>query len=463
MAENQRKMERSALAAATVTSFMAPFMISAVNVALPAIQKEFGVDAVVLSWVATIYLLATAIFLVPMGRIADIHGRKKIFLAGQIVFTLACFSTVHVQSIATLIFLRVLQGLGSAMVVTTGMAILTSVFEPRQRGKAIGIAVSAVYIGLALGPFVGGIMTQHLGWRSIFVLVTPFGLAAIAVTWIYLKGEWADAKGEAFDWTGSLLYGLALVLIIYGATILPKIRAVYLIAPGLVCLVIFVVRQLKSDSPVFDVRLFADNKLFTFSSLAALIHYSATFAVTFLISLYLQYIKGMPPQSAGIILVAQPVCMALFSSLAGKLSDVVEPRRIASIGMAQTALGLFLLRLLGSDTSVTYTVIVLMVLGTGFALFSSPNMNAIMSSVEKRHYGIASGSVATMRLLGQMLSMATATVVFALIIGQVKIAPQNYANLMQSIKLCLLISALLCCIGIFFSLFRGDLHNQSQR
>lgn len=454
----QRSVQRSALAAATVTSFMAPFMISAVNVALPAIQKEFGIDAVVLSWVATAYLLATAIILVPMGRIADIYGRKKIFMAGQLIFTLACLLTALAPSISVLIFLRVLQGVGSAMVVTTGMAILTSVFEPRQRGKAIGISVSAVYVGLSLGPFVGGILTQHLGWRSIFILAAPIGAASIAITWIYLKGEWADARGEAFDMAGSVMYGLALVLIIYGATRLPQMEAVYLIVPGIICLVAFVVRQLKGSSPVFDVRLFADNKLFAFSSMAALIHYAATFAVTFLMSLYLQYVKGMSPQGAGIILVAQPVCMALFSSLAGKFSDVIEPRRIASVGMAQTALGLFLLRLIGPDTSTAYIVVVLMILGTGFALFSSPNMNAIMSSVAKRHYGIASGSVATMRLIGQMLSMAIATVVFAILIGQVKIGPQNYAQLMQSIKICLLISAIMCSVGVFFSLFRGDLH-----
>jgi EmrB/QacA subfamily drug resistance transporter len=391
-----RSQEKSALFVTTLTSFMGPFMISAVNVALPAIQGEFSADAVILSWVATSFLLAMAVFLVPFGKLADIHGRKKIFSRGVILFTLSSLLAVFSFSIKMLIFTRVLQGIGAAGFVTTGMAIITSIFPPSRRGRAIGIYVSAVYIGLSVGPFAGGFITRYLGWRSIFAVVIPFGVASVLMTFKYLKGEWADARGETLDIRGSVLYGLAILVLIYGASLLPRLAAVYLMTAGLAGLALFIRLELHVPHPVFEVKLFNQNRLFTFSSLAALINYAATFALTFLLSLYLQYIKGIPPQYAGSILIAQPIVMAVFSPLSGRLSDRIEPRRIASAGMAVTAIGLFFLVFIGTETSNLFIVLILALLGFGFALFSSPNMNAIMSSVERRYLGIASGTVATM-------------------------------------------------------------------
>ena len=445
---------------ASITSFMGPFVISSVNVALPSIQKEFNADAVQLSWIATSLLLAVAVTLVPAGRIADIHGRKKIFTWGLLVYTLSSLLAAFAHSIETLIFYRVLQGIGSAMFLTTGMAIITSIFPPKKRGKAIGIYVSAVYVGLSMGPFVGGILTQNIGWRSLFVIVVPMGILSILITLKFLKGEWADAKGEPLDIAGSILYGLGMLALVYGASRLPGKTALYLMIAGVLCMGVFVWQELRADYPVVDVRLFTRNKLFTFSSLAAMIHYAATFAITFLISLYLQYIKGLSPQTAGMIIVAQPVMMATFSPLAGKWSDKIEPRKIASLGMGLTALGLFLLAWIGNDTSLIYITSTLLILGFGFAMFSSPNMNAIMSSVEKRYLGIASGTVATMRLIGQMGSMAIAMVMFAVVIGHVEIAPENYPQFLRCVNLSFSIFVFLCIIGIFFSLFRGQLRDK---
>jgi EmrB/QacA subfamily drug resistance transporter len=454
-----RSQEKSALFVTTLTSFMGPFMISAVNVALPAIQGEFSADAVILSWVATSFLLAMAVFLVPFGKLADIHGRKKIFSRGVILFTLSSLLAVFSFSIKMLIFTRVLQGIGAAGFVTTGMAIITSIFPPSRRGRAIGIYVSAVYIGLSVGPFAGGFITRYLGWRSIFAVVIPFGVASVLMTFKYLKGEWADARGETLDIRGSVLYGLAILVLIYGASLLPRIAAVYLMTAGLAGLALFIRLELHVPHPVFEVKLFNQNRLFTFSSLAALINYAATFALTFLLSLYLQYIKGIPPQYAGSILIAQPIVMAVFSPLSGRLSDRIEPRRIASAGMAVTAIGLFFLVFIGTETSNLFIVLILALLGFGFALFSSPNMNAIMSSVERRYLGIASGTVATMRLLGQMVSMAVAMVVFAIFIGREPISLANYGEFLKSVRVSFLIFSLLCTLGILFSLLRGELRN----
>ncbi len=457
-----KSLEKSALFVATLTSFMGPFTISSVNVALPTIQTEFSADAILLSWVATSYLLAIAVFLVPFGKIADIYGRKKIFSRGVVLYTLSSLLAAFSVSIRMLIFMRVLQGIGAAMFVTTGMAIITSIFPPSRRGRAIGIYVSAVYIGLSVGPFAGGFITRYLGWRSIFAVVVPFGAASVFMTIKYLKGEWADARGETLDIRGSVLYGVSILILIYGASLLPRIVAVYLMLAGLGGLGLFIRHELRVPYPVFEVKLFSQNRLFTFSSLAALINYSATFALTFLLSLYLQYIKGIPPQYAGSILIAQPIVMAFFSPLAGRLSDRIEPRLIASTGMLITVIGLIFFVFIGPNTSKLMIVLILAFLGFGFALFSSPNMNAIMGSVEKRHLGIASGTVATMRLLGQMVSMAIAMVVFAVFIGREQITPANYSEFLKSVRVSFLIFSLMCMLGLLFSLMRGELRKEDQ-
>ena len=456
-AKSNSALERSALIVATLTSFIGPFMISSVNVALPAIQADLHLDAVQLSWIATAYLLAVAVGLVPAGKFADIHGRKKVFATGLAVYTLGTGLTTFANSATMLIGLRVIQGLGAAMFVTTGMAILTSIFPPNKRGRVIGIYVAAVYIGLSVGPFAGGFLTHYFGWRSIFLFMLPFGLLSLVLTLYYLKGEWLGEPGQKLDVSGCLLYAFAILAMVYGATRLPSTLGILLLLCGLILFAIFIRHQLTAKFPVFDIQLFAGNKTFAYSSLAALLNYSATYAVTFLLSLYLQYIKGMSPQTAGSVLMAQPIMMAILSPLAGKLSDRIEPRLLATSGMIITVIGVALFSTLQSDTQSYLIIANLILLGTGFALFSSPNMNAIMGAVEKRHYGLASGTVATMRLLGQMFSMALATAVLSLIVGRQAIVPANYDLFLRSIHTVFIISALLCLTGVYFSWFRGAL------
>ena len=457
----EKTSKKAVLTVAALTTFMSPFMISAVNIALPAIQAEFGVDAVLLGWLANAYLLATGVALVPVGKIADIHGRRKIYIAGILLFTVATVATAFVPSVFWIIVLRVFQGLGAAMTMTTGIAIISAVFPPSERGKAIGIIVSCVYIGLSAGPFVGGILTGAFGWRSIFIINAPIGLAAFLLAVLKIREEWADAAGERLDVAGSLFYGVSLVCLMYGLSILPARLGTGLLTGGVIGMGVFVRHELRTAFPVFEIRLFRLNRTFAYSSLAALINYAATFAVAFLLSLYLQYIKGMSPEGAGTVLICQPAVMALFSPAAGRLSDRIEPSLIASTGMALTAAGLAALAFLTPRTGTPYIVISLVVLGLGFALFSSPNMNAIMGSVERRYYGIASGTVATMRLVGQMLSMALATMAFSHFIGNVQIAPPVYPQFLKSVTLCFAVFSVMCAGGIYFSLARGALHGRS--
>jgi EmrB/QacA subfamily drug resistance transporter len=440
---------------AVLAGFLTPFDGSAVNIALPAMGAEFHMDAISLSWIATAYLLAAALFLVPFGKISDIYGRKRIFLYGIAIFSLASLVMTIVPSTGLLIAVRILQGFGGAMIFGTGVAILTSVFPPGERGKALGIYIMAVYFGLTMGPFLGGVLTQYFGWRSIFFVNVPIGLIACLLILWKLEGEWAECEGERFDFLGSIIYACALVAVMYGFSIVPNPAGLVLIVAGCILGVVFALYEMRIPVPVLDMRLLTNNRVFAFSNLAALISYSATFAVTFLLSLDLQYTKGFTPEVAGLILIIQPAMMVVLSPVAGRISDRIDPQLVASAGMAFTALGLFLLVFLVESTPLWYMIVCLVVLGIGFGLFSSPNTNAIMSAVEKRYYGVASGMNGTMRLVGQMLSMGIAMMLFAIFIGPAEITPEYYPQFITSLHYAFVIFAVLCLIGIGASLMRG--------
>lgn len=448
-----RSIRIAALLVATLANFLTPFMSSAVNIALPAIGAEFATGAILLSWIPTSFLLAAAMFAVPFGRISDIYGMKKIFSYGVIIFTISSLLSALSPSAEFLIVFRILQGIGGAMIFVTGLAIITSVYPPQQRGKAIGINIATVYIALSLGPVLGGIMTQYFGWRSLFYAMIPLGLLILALTYWKLKEEWAECKGEKFDITGSIIYSIVLVMVMYGFSVLPSVLGILMVIAGITGFIGFLFYEMRVDSPVLNVNLFKI-RTFAFSNLAALINYSSTFAVTFLLSLYLQYIKALDPLSAGLILVAQPVMMAIFAPVAGRLSDKFLPQKLAALGMSLSTIGLFLFAFINENTSITFITIGLVVIGIGFGFFSSPNTNAIMGSVERRFYGVASAMVSTMRLLGQTFSMGLALMVFAIFIGHVQITPQQYPALLQSIHYVFLITTVLCFVGIFAAMIR---------
>jgi len=455
---NDRTTQSVALLVAALSSFLTPFMASAMNVALRTVGSQFSMSAVLLSWVGTSYLLAAAVFLVPIGKVADIAGRKRIFLWGVLIYTVASLLCAVTPGAALLIAFRVLQGIGSAFIFGTSVAILTSVFPPGERGRVLGITTAVTYLGLSLGPVLGGFLTGLWGWRSIFWVNVPLGLVILLLAWQKLEGEWAEARGERFDWAGSLVYGVALAAAMLGFPRLPSAVGIGLTLAGLLGLLAFVAWESRVDSPVLRIGLFRNNAAFTFSNLAALINYSATSAVGFLLSLYLQHIKGLSPQEAGLVLVAQPVAMAVLSPLAGRLSDRIEARILASTGMALTTLALVPLILLSVQTPLWAIVLYLVILGCGFGLFSSPNVNAIMGAVERRSYGVASATLGTMRLVGQTLSMGIATLIFALYLGQVAITPEVYPQFLASLKPAFAVFVVLCLVGVAASLARGNLH-----
>lgn len=448
--------QKTALLVVCLSSFIMPLMLSSVNVALPTIAVSMHANAILLSWVSTAYLLSSAVFLLPFGKLADILGRKKIYLWGMFITTLASLLAASSQSIYLLIAWRVMQGVGAAMLFSTGIAILSSIFPAERRGSAIGMSVSAVYFGLTCGPLVGGWLTQHLSWRSVFIVHIPVAVFVMLLTNLKLSGEWKGQSGQTFDFIGSFIYAITITSLMLGLSLLPSKYSLFIFSLSVLSLFSFIHYEKRVTNPIFEVGIFRQNRLLTFSCLASLILYTSTFGMTFLMSLYLQNIKAMSPQTAGMVMFVQPLVMAILSPYTGKLSDRYEPRYLTTAGMFLVSFGLGLLTALQQNTSLSYILMSLILIGLGFALFSSPNANAIMGSVDKKYLGIASGTVSTTRVLGQMFSMAVVTLAFALIMGRTPLSPEHYPELLQSIRISIFIAACLSVVGIYLSMARGN-------
>ncbi len=455
MSQTDVTSRRTALFVTAVSSFLTPFMGSSVNVALPSVGRALGLDAVELGWVPSSALLAAAMVLLPFGRLADLTGRKRVFVSGLLVYAAGAVAAGLAASARGLLMAQAVEGIGAGMIFGTGVAILTSAYPPAERGKVLGINVAAVYCGLAVGPYVGGLLTAHLGWRSVFLAVAPVAAATAALAALKLKAEVIQRGSDGFDAPGAILYAAALAALMLGFSHLPGPMAYLLVGCGVAGLIGFGVWELRATSPLLNVRLLGSNRVFALSNLAALINYSATAAAAFLLSLYLQHIRGMTPQEAGTVLLLQPVVQAALSPVAGRLSDRVEPRLIASAGMALVALGLGLLTGLGPDTSHGFLLACLALLGVGFALFSSPNTSAIMGAVERRDYGVASATMGTMRLTGQMLSMAVVMMMLSAYVGKAQITAANSDLFVQCLGTSFGLFSLLCAAGIIASRARG--------
>lgn len=436
--------------------FMVPFLLSAVGVALPVIGRELNASAVQLSLVQTALVLAISTLMLPAGRFADIYGRKRVFTAGIVLYTFTTLALALVNSIEVFIALRFVQGMGSAMVFSTSVAILTEVVPPGKRGRAMGLVVANVYIGMAIGPTLAGVIITQLGWRWVFFLMLPVEMLALWLTIAKLKGEWVSEQGEAFDWTGTVVYIVSLVVLISGATqLMAFAMAKWVALCGLVGLGIFFRMEQSKPFPLLDTHLLKTNLPFTFSNLATFINYAASFSVTFYFSLYLQYVKGFTPQTTGLILMVQPSLQAVLAPLAGRLSDSYPPERIATIGMALCCAGLFAAATINISTPLSTIIIVILLLGMGFGLFSSPNMTAIMESVEKKHYGTAASLVQSMRSLGILSSTVIVAVIFSLYLGGHAITPENNAIFVQSMRTAMTIFTVMSLIGVVFSMGKG--------
>ncbi|MBU1567900.1 MAG: MFS transporter [Proteobacteria bacterium] len=449
------KSSSSTLWVIAAVQFLTPFMFSAIGVALPSIGKEFSAGAVQLGLVEMVYILAVALLLLPIGRYADIHGRKNIFLSGIVVITAATVSLALAPTIGLLIFFRFFQGIGAAMITSSSLAILSSSYPPEERGKALGVVVSCVYLGISAGPLLAGLMIDFLGWRWIFYCAVPVECIILLFALLRLKGEWAGARGEPFDWTGSLLYIIALFCIIVGVLQVQAFSGAWWLAGlGLIVMIIFLAFETSIEFPIFPLKKIIANKVFALSNIATWLNYAASFGITFFFSIYLQVIRGIPPKITGFILITQPLLMALCAPIAGRLADTYSPAPIATTGMALCTVAMACATFINSTSSILLIFAVLIIMGIGFGFFSTPNTTAIMASIDKQEYGMAASVIATMRTFGMLTAMTLITVLLSWFLGKQPIAPETGPVFLVAMRVAMTVFSLLGAIGIVCSISR---------
>lgn len=455
--EKQTSVQKVTIFVAVITSFITSFTGSALNLSVPDIGAEFHVSAVLIGWVVTGFILSSSAFSVPFGRLADLTGRKRILVMGIGLFGIFSLAGGFAWSIESLLVFRVLQGFGTAMIFSTNIAMLVNAFPPQMRGKVLGLSTASTYIGLSMGPVLGGVLNHQFGWRSIFYVTFMLSLFVFFIAGKMLpKSERkAEIKKEDRDLAGNCLYVSMLILILYGfSSFSAGLHAKICILVGIILLIYFIYHELRVPSPVMEIKLFKENPSYFLSNLAALLNYAATFAIGYLLSIYLQVIQGFDSQTAGLILICQPVLMAIISPYAGKLSDRKSPYILASFGMGMSALGLFYFAFVQKDTPLWMIILGLMIVGIGFGFFSSPNTNAIMSCVDKKDSGVASSLLATMRTVGQTTSMALVTFIAAMELGNVTLEMAEPTAILDMMHIAFGVFGIICVIGIFISMKR---------
>ena len=434
----------------TVLSFFTVFAVNAVTIVIPSIATEFHMSNIVQNWVTIIFLLVVSVLSVPAGQISAKYGLKKVTIISVVLFIIISIANVLVTSQEQFLACRLILGIALSFINVTSMAMIVNAFPPEERGKALGINITGVYVGLSLSPVIGGILNYNLGWRSVVLFGVPFLFVILALLLTRIDEEWSSFENLPLDLKGSFAYGIGMVLFMYGFTILNTQLGVILTVLGVMILLIFAWIELKQKYPVFDIRFFKNHK-FLSANFASLCAYLATYAVTTILNYHLQYIKGFDSQTAGMILLVAPLCQVVLAPIAGRLSDRFVPQILAAIGMALGTLSLFLFSFLDSATSIEFLFVAMILYGIGFGLFTPPNTNVIMGSVPPKDTSVASAAVATMRTVGQAMSMGILTLVFAFVMGDVPIIQQYYPLLIQSCQITCIICVVLCIASVFAS------------
>lgn len=456
MYNNQQTFEpKHILLAVCCAQFLLPFMMAGVNAVLPPIGVDLNASARELGLITTLYALGLAIFHLTAGRMGDVWGRRRTFLCGMGIFAVSSIITGFAPNINTLLVIRFIQGAGAATFNASGLALLACTAPPAQRGQYIGFGGAAVYAGIACGPPLAGLITGTLGWRWLF-FCTGIACATAFLLMLRVHAEWREGKGEPFDWRGSFIYGAGIAALTIGSTSLQEdiFMGWGLVFVGITGLVLYVWTELRTPFPLLDVRLLVTNKIFGLSSLAAFINYSSMYGMLFFFSVYLQVVRHMSVEEAGLFLAIQSVVQVFTTPWAGRMADKYGASLISSIGIGCCGLGLLATAFLQVDSSLWLLVAAQILLGLGISLFAVPNTTVLLGCVDTKHLGQAAGLTGAVRTGGGVLNMMIVTMTLGLYLGNQPIGESTIAPFMMSMKVDLIIFGLLNLMAVGCALGR---------
>jgi EmrB/QacA subfamily drug resistance transporter len=458
------------LAITCIGALMGPLDSTIVSVSLPTISSSLHIDYATSIWIPTAYLVTLASLLLTIGRLSDIRGRKPIFIIGFVVFVTGSFLCSIAQDGGQMVLFRIIQGCGGAFIMATSTAIVTSAFPPQERGKALGINAMFVYIGLSLGPPLGGLLTGALGWPSIFWVNVPIGIVVIILAMWKIKEPEQLRQTKRFDLSGAITFGIGLVSLLVALTKAEDLGWGSPLVLGLLVLcvlsltIFFLIERKKGREAMLDLELITKNRLFAMANISTLLNYTAYFGVSFILAFYMQRVLGYSLYLTGLVLLSMPLTMSILSPLSGWASDRLGSRVLASTGMILIGIGLLLLSTLNEASGTFVLLVYLLILGIGMGLFSSPNTSAVMGCVRKDQLGVASGTLSTMRTVGQSLSLGImgaliAVVASAATVSQIfaggALPPAAEGEFINGMALAFQVSALIAFIGAATSLARG--------
>jgi EmrB/QacA subfamily drug resistance transporter len=434
---------------------MAALDNSIVNAVLPVVAQAFHTDLSAVEWVVTTYLLTQGALMLTFGRLGDLFGHKRVYMIGLAAFITSSLLCGAAPSTPFLVAARALQAVGASMVVSNMAAIMTRIFPPEQRGRALGTQATTVYLGVATGAPLGGWLTGVLGWRSVFYVNIPFGLLALFLAWRVIKGDPTENRRETFDFLGAAVYAAGLVALLLGlnqgtAWGWTSPLTLGCLVLGLLILATWVVLELRMANPMLDLRLFKQ-RTFSTPVISSMLNYGSMVSTTFLLPFALIQGRQLTPAQTGLVLMCQPIVMAITASFSGALSDKIGSRIPATAGMVILSLGLFLLSRLVPVVPVPMIAATLVVTGLGIGLFTSPNNSAVMGAVPQRRRGVASGVSSTARTLGNLLGIGLAGAVFSTVLAPTDGGPDA---ILAAVSVGLLVASGIALVGAVTSVTR---------
>jgi len=461
------------LAILAIGIFMATLDSSIVNISLPSIAHYFGVPlSGPVEWVIIAYLVAIAGVLLTIGRLADITGRRILWVVGLIVFTLGSAICGAAPTLIILIIARTFQGLGGALIMSVSPAILTGAFPPEERGRALGMNAVFVALGTSVGPTLGGLITQSFSWRWIFYVNVPLGIIGVIATLLVLKERPQRSSGR-FDPAGAVLLAVGLVALTLGLSFGQEwgwnsLALIIVLVVSVLAFVALVLIERRIADPIIDFSLFR-NRVFISANISLIMSFLALFAVSFMLPFYLEELRGFSVVESGLLLSPLPLAIAFVAPFSGALADRIGSRWLAAGGLTLACIGLIFVSQLDAQSSVFDIVWRMVLIGVGQALFQSPNNSALMGAAPRNRQGVASGFLATGRVMGQSVSVALAGAIFTslggavagalLVQGGQHLPAAQLASLQNTFTISFhatfIVCAVIAALGIFTSLVRG--------